>query len=294
MRISTGHQFESYTKGIETSFARLFRAQTQVQSGKRIERPSDDPYATTSVVALRNLRGSLDQYASNLHQAQGFLGYTESALDESQTMMAQAYQLAVRGASEAATTEARSAMAAEVASMQSRLVELANSRSADGRYLFAGQATDAPPYSVTAGIISYAGDTGEIRVETAPGVTMPINTNADSTFLDAYARLEDLRQNLLNGAVGTLSTTSIPDLQASHAALNLARGAVGMKLQKVEAQQADNARRRDELTKQVSDIEDVDLTQAIMDYRLADTAYQAALNTASQGFGLSLMDFIRG
>ena len=52
-------------------------------------------------------------------------------------------------------------------------------------------------------------------------------------------------------------------------------------------------RMQDDFAKHISDVEEVDIDQAITQYRQAEVAYQAALQVASQGFRLSLMDFIQ-
>jgi len=69
---------------------------------------------------------------------------------------------------------------------------------------------------------------------------------------------------------------------------------VGARLRTVDDLTERYIRMSDEFTKHISDVEEVDVDQAIMQYRLAETAYTAALQVASQGFRLSLMDFIRG
>jgi flagellar hook-associated protein 3 FlgL len=71
------------------------------------------------------------------------------------------------------------------------------------------------------------------------------------------------------------------------------RGRIGARLQTVAEYQANHARRSEGLTEQISDIEDVDLSQAILELKQAETAYQAALQAVGMTQGLSLMDFLR-
>ena len=76
--------------------------------------------------------------------------------------------------------------------------------------------------------------------------------------------------------------------------LTTERGYVGTKLQSVATLTDNYSKRITDLTGSVSDIEDVDLSAAIEKYTLAQTAYQAALSVASQGYKLSLLNFISG
>jgi flagellar hook-associated protein 3 FlgL len=293
MRISTGYQFESYSSQIASSEARMFEAQKRVSTGKRINVASDDPIGTRTVLNYRTLQSANTQYADNLKMAKGFLGFTEESLGETSDVMRQAYQFAVRGANTATDQVGRQGMVAEVTDLQKRLVELANSRGPSGSYIYAGQAIDQKPYTVVGNVLTYSGDTNPLNVEVGPNDTMQMNTAASNTFITAYQKLEDLKTNLQGGNVGALSGISIPDLQASMNEINLARGAVGTKLQTVETLTENYTRRNDEFTKVISDTEEVDMSDAIMKYQQAQMAYQAALQVASQGFGLSLMDFIR-
>jgi flagellar hook-associated protein 3 FlgL len=185
-------------------------------------------------------------------------------------------------------------MAAEVVGMQKRLVDLGNAQDPNGGYLFAGQRNDKPPFAAQGDNLVYSGDNRTRFAELAADQTIPVNTSGTPLMTDLYARLETLRTSLLDGNTEKLSQTSIPEMQKSVDALNLERSVIGTRLNTVADLEVQHLRREDELTGRISDVEEVDMTQAIMDYRLAETAYEAALNVASQGFRLSLMDFIRG
>jgi flagellar hook-associated protein 3 FlgL len=122
---------------------------------------------------------------------------------------------------------------------------------------------------------------------------MNVNTPGSPLFTTAYAGLETLRQNLLNDNETALSNTSVGDMQNSLTAFTTERGNVGAKLQTVSSMTDDFTRRNNDLTTEISDVQNVDMSQAITDYQLASTAYQAALTVTSQGFGLSLANFIK-
>ena len=294
MRISTGHQFDSYSRGVTDTQRKLLEAQVRAQSGKRINKASDDPTGAASSVRLGALKQSMAQYRTNGITAKGVLGTTENALSDINDLAKQAYQLAVQGGTDTASPESRKAMAAEVATLQKKLVDLGNSQDPNGGYLFAGQRNDQPAFAVESGGLVYKGDGRTRLAEVAADQTVALNTSGTPLLTDLYARLETLRQGLMDGSAAQISGTSIPEMQKSIDAVNLERASVGNRMNTVEELATQHLRREDELSSRITDIEEVDLTQAIMDYRLAETAYEAALNVASQGFRLSLMDFIRG
>lgn len=294
MRISTGHQFDSYSRGVSDTQRKLLEAQVRAQSGKRIAKASDDPTGAASSVRMNSLKATLGQYRENGKIAKGVLGTTENTLSDINDLAKQAYQLAVQGGTDTASNDSRKAIAAEVAQLQKKLVDLGNSQDPNGGYLFAGQRNDQPAFAVESGNLVYKGD-GRTRLsEVGADQTVALNTSGTPLITDLYARLETLREGLEGGTVAQISGTSIPEMQKSIDAVNLERASIGTRMNTVEELETQHLRREDELTSRISDVEEVDLTQAIMDYRLAETAYEAALNVASQGFRLSLMDFIRG
>lgn len=294
MRISTAYQFDSYTSDIRKTQERMAIAGQQVSSGKRLTAPSDDPLGTSRSLSMRSYKAATEQYKENLQTAKGYLGYTEDAFGSLYDSIRDAYGLAVSGANGATDQTARTAMATQITTIQERMVQIANTRGPSGQYIFAGQDNAAAPYTVTPPTITYGGDTNPMNVEIGSAETMQINSITEPMFSDIYNKLETLKNNLVGGNTGAISGVSINDMQTAMQSIATARGNVGTRLQKVEDYNSMYTKRVDDLTQGISDIEDVDITQAIVNYQLAQNAYQGALSIASKGFELSLMDFIRG
>ena len=294
MRVSTNFQFETYSNRISEAQSRYFEAQERVMTGKRFNRVSDDPVAAMTSISARSLRSRLDQLRRNLLVAQEYAGSTEHVLDETGRLARRAYTLAIQGASDATSQESREAMAREIGSLQERVVDLANTQGSGGKFFFAGQMSDTKPFSAIGGTLTFAGDTLPILVEVRPGETMRVNLeNADTFFADVYNALENLRANLLGGDIGLISDQDVGAMRAVVDEIGAARGTTGVKLADIKRLETEGQRRIDDLTKTISDNEDIDLADAITQMQMAETAYSAALQVTSQGFGLSLMDFLR-
>jgi flagellar hook-associated protein 3 FlgL len=294
MRISTAYQFETYSSDIRASLERMNAAGRQVSTGKRLEKPSDDPLGTSRVLTMRSYRAATKQYAENLNVAKGVLGYTEESLGSLHDSVKRAYALAVQGANSSTDQSGRNAMAQEISDIQSRLVQIGNTRGPAGQYIFAGQDNGAAPYTVAGATITFNGDSNPVVVEVSPSETIQANSLGEPMFTDIFNQLETLKNNLLGGNVGAISGVSITDMQTAMKTVNAERGQVGAKLRQVQEYTDQYTRRVDDLTTGISDIEEVDVSEAIMSYQLAQTAYEAALRVASQGYQLSLMDFIQG
>lgn len=293
MRISTTYQYDSYTNAINAANQRVTQTQQDLLTGKRINKPSDDPYGATAVIKMQSIQAGLKQYDSNLVTAKGTLTNTDSALSDTGTLLNSAYTIALSGANAATDPSALPGLASQITAIQTRLVQLANTQGSNGNYIFAGQKNNAVPYTANAGVLTFNGDTNSIPVEVGPNDKMVSTTDASSVFTTAYAQLENLKNNLLSGNAQALSTTSVADMTNSSQAVQSLRGDVGTRLQAVADLTSQNGRREDELTTQISGLADTDTSAAITNYQSALTAYQAALSVANSGLHLSLMDYLK-
>jgi flagellar hook-associated protein 3 FlgL len=266
----------------------------RIQTGRRIDLPADDPFGTSSTVNMRSLKQGLEQYDRNISMVRGIVGTSEATLGEVETLLQRASEIALRGANDAQEQAGRDGLAAEVQELQRRLVDMSNTRGPMGQYLFAGQRTDTQPFNVSGSTLAYQGDANAIRVETGPNSTITANSVLDQAFVATYDRLEQLRSRLLGGEAARISNESLRDLKESQATFRLERGRIGVKMQTLDEQRVQGERRRDELQVGISDIEEIDMAEAIVDYQQKQMAYEAAMRVAAQGFNLSLMDFING
>ncbi len=294
MRISTTYQYENSLRDLAAAQERYVVAQGRVSSGKRIERMSDDWVGASLALNLRGYRSAIEQYQKNMVTGKGYLGFTEGALSEAAGLIRRAYELAVQGANGPTDQPGRDAMHREAVQIQSSLLAIANTRGPQGEYIFAGQATNAQPFTISGSSLVFSGNNLDVVVEIGPNQTIAANTPGETLFTDAWNALESLKANLQGGNPGAIGGIDIPALQAVRKAFDDARGTVGSRLRTIDQTGVQHARRADELTARISDVEDVDLSAAVVEYRLAETAYQAALSAAAQSFRLSLVDFIRG
>jgi flagellar hook-associated protein 3 FlgL len=81
-RITEGMLGRRLLSDLQASTQRIGTAQRQIASGKRIERPSDDPLATHSALRLRNELSALAADQSSISDARGWLDTTEAALTQ--------------------------------------------------------------------------------------------------------------------------------------------------------------------------------------------------------------------
>ena len=129
------------------------RLMEQMASQKRINRPSDDPLGTNTVMDLRTMRASLESYGRNIENAKAWLSVTESKLSSAADILLAAKELSLSQSSATASEASRKSAAATVSSTIDALRALANSKFG-GRYLFAGSCPDADPFTAVPGAAS--------------------------------------------------------------------------------------------------------------------------------------------
>lgn len=267
------------------------RAQNQVLTGKRINILSEDPLGGSFALNARRLRTSLEQYSTNLGIADDNLKHSESALSESGDLIKQAQAIAVRAATSLNNADANNAMIGDLRTIQSRLISIGNQKNGYDKFLFSGQLTDTQPFTVAPPTVNFNGDANDRTIETGPNEFLKVNSGGQM-FKDAFDAIENLKNSIGSGAVGTISGVDIDALKQVATTFVEARADIGTRMQQVDALKSSFERRNDDLTNQISDVEEIDMSEAVTNYKQAELAYQAALQVTSKGFSLSLMDYL--
>jgi len=293
MRISTNYQFSTYQYNLQIADQNLVNISDQLSSGKKINEPSDDPVGFGQAISMQSLQAGIQQYVSNLNTANGSLGTADNTLSSMSTQMNQAYSLAVEGASSTMDQTSLNAIVSQISQIQSQIVNLANTQGPDGSYLFAGQKTSTEPYTVQGNTLVFNGDTNTINAEIGPGQTLQSNVLGEPMITTMYNNLETLKNDLSGGNTGAISDVDIANIQSSLSTISATRGQVGAKMQTISSLTSQYQVQSDNLTKNISNIEDVDMASAAVQYQEASQAYSAALSVVGQGSTLSLLDFIK-
>ncbi|HRJ26786.1 MAG TPA: flagellar hook-associated protein FlgL [Fimbriimonadaceae bacterium] len=294
MRISTSYQFDSVSKRIQEAQQRYLDAQQRVMTGKRVVTVSDDPFGSSVILNARRMQSQVEQFGTNLRSAKDYLGTSEQAFEQINTLTQRAYELTVSAANSTTSPDARANMAREISSIQERLIQLGNSQGIAQQYVFAGQSSTTPPFTLSGTTLNFQGDANDVRVEVGPSELMKVNSTVGSMITTLYQRLQETKVRMESGDLSSLSNISLQDLKNSQDALRLERGQTGIQLQRIQALEAHHARQKEDLTKRISDVEDVDMGEAIMQLKLNETVYQAALQVGAMNDRLSLLDYIRG
>ena len=117
---------------------------TQLSTGSKINRPSDDPVVAIRALRLRTNLSQVNQYyKKNVPDAESWLDITESAITTVVDIVSDFYKNCEKGAAGFNTTEDRSKVLENLKSMQKEVYATGDADYA-GRYVFSGYRTDTP------------------------------------------------------------------------------------------------------------------------------------------------------
>jgi flagellar hook-associated protein 3 FlgL len=293
-RITTGMTQRNVLADLHRVNERLTRTQQKLSSNKEITRPSDDPFNASRALALRTSMEATQQYQRNVQDALGWQETAEIALSDITDAIHRAHELTVEGASDTSPPEARLAIAAEIDQLIEGVKQNANA-TYRGRFVFAGTATDAPPY--VAGDDLYHGAPDEVERQIGPGVGLAIGLRGDS-FLGngADGRLLQVLRDVsthLKANDGAALRADLGLLDAKEDEVIAARALNGARQNRLDAALSRLAEVEESTLKQLSDTEDADIAKTLIDFSSQQAAYQAALKAGASIVQASLMDFLR-
>jgi flagellar hook-associated protein 3 FlgL len=288
----------SAQEGIESAATRLMEFQRQVSTGKRIEKPSDDPSATLGAIGEHNETAAIDQYARATDTVGSRLAVVDTVLSDliAQLERGQVSAASARGSSK--TQVQRDAAATELEAIRDTI--LSDMTTAfNGTYLFSGSNSTVAPYSRPPGgaVSAYAGTANEMLVDVDQQRAVKITFNGQQLTQGGDAQDIFVEFDNLIAAVRAGNATGIDAgmaaLQRMFDRVSTAQGRVGADLRTIDEQKV----RLDELkrssAKRISALEDTNMAEAISGMAQADAAYRAALGAASTVTKQSLMDYLR-
>lgn len=166
MRISSSLFYKRSTDAMLQQQTEVSQTQLQLSAGKRILRPSDDPMGTSRIMQFNRSIETVKQYQDNVDFATSRLELEEAALEGMVNILQRTNELAVQGNSDSMSATDREATAAELHYLLDGMLGLANSKDANGEYLFSGYQRNTQPFSRPAeNDFIYSGDQGQRQLQ---------------------------------------------------------------------------------------------------------------------------------
>lgn len=278
---------------------RVATAQEHISTGKRINRPSDDPAGAEAVIRLRSTQTELEQFQRTTNSASGKLTHVDGLIGDFQQKLDRIRTILAQGVSDTTTTQtARDALATEIDSLRQQILNIATS-TVNGEYVFGGTRQNVPPFDAAGN--PAATPTSPQLVQVEPNAT-PIATGviAETVFSDStgtiFAELTAAAAALRGTGNPTADRATLRSVQdrmvvfANQSGDALARIGANQQLVSDVLERLD--RTHFALEESVQKIEDVDFAEAAVEFTEAQQALEATLQTSARFGRRSLLDFL--
>ena len=233
-RISTSLTHQQGINSILQQQTKVNHTQQQISLNKRIINPSDDPAGSVQLLDLSQALSRLEQFQANNDYAVNRLSTSESTLQSVTTNLQRVRELAVQGFNDVNTPTDKISIAEEMYQRLDEILALANTKDANGDYLYAGFKTQTKPFTGTSdsGIYTYQGDQSQRFIEIGEDRSLADgnsgaevffnlqdkNGNPEDIFSTLYALANDLSTNkapaeeiafTINGVLTDLDTETL-------------------------------------------------------------------------------------
>jgi len=194
MRISTLYMFKQSAESMSKRVSDNNDVYMRLSAGKSLLRASDDPKAATDAVKYQDALAKLEMFRSARSDARSALEHEDNILSSVGNLLTtNLTEKIVAAKSDTWSDEDRAALGKEIAGIRANLLDLANTRDGNGRYIFSGFKTDTPAFT-DAGV--YQGGS-QVRKQTiADDSDMPVSHLGNEVFGDIFSILDKAVEEL--------------------------------------------------------------------------------------------------
>ncbi|MEM7665621.1 MAG: flagellar biosynthesis protein FlgL [Pseudomonadota bacterium] len=274
--------------------------QTQIATGQRLERASEDPAAAARLRALtRSERlGAIEE--DNAAKLSQDLTSASTELEGVSNLIGRARELAQRAGNDTIGESGREAIATELEQLSEELFTRANGLTLTDEPLFGGT-SGGPAYTRDAsGAVTYAGNSDPGSVPVAPGtviergVTGPqvFEFDVDGTPATTFALISGLADALRGGVAdpGAAARDALIGFDAALDASTRSQTVIGTRLAWVEVVQQNQVDRSIAYAEERSQVGDTDISDAIARLQQTLTALEATQSTFTRVSSLTLFN----
>lgn len=309
MRVTNGNMMSSYLKDIQNNLKSMDKLNTQMNTGKQVNKVSDDPLRTVKIMNLNNEIADIEKYNYNADEITGWLDMTDEALDTVGTLTSEIKTLLTSISGTYGKDEIK-AVQTNVNEKIKQIGEAFNTTYA-GKYIFGGSITDEPPVKVT------TDESGNVKLSINNSDEERINANLSAAVSNGIKVDYNLNINQITNSGKGSDTNSVMDMfEDLSAALNTEevdmdtinnlsekldsylsdilnnRSMIGARTNTVQAIKDTNDENELEMKGVLSNIQDVDFTEKYLELQEAQMIYTASLQVSSKLFKTTILDYI--
>lgn len=289
MRVTQSMLSNNMLRNLSNSYGKMGDLQRQVETGKKVNRPSDDPVVVMKGINYRTALGKVEQYERNIGEVSNWLDTSDSTLDKVNAALQRTNDLLIQASSDTTNDEDRDKIKAELKQLRQHVQDLSSTKIGE-KYIFSGTKTTTAPFNKQTG--AYETDPAfekSINIEIFDGISLQSNT----TPLKTLQSIDDMFAKLDNATTSEDFSNSLSDLNTNSNDLLTIRADIGARQNRVELMEDRLSSQEIITTKQMSENEDVDYEKAITAMITQESIHRAALSVGARIIQPSLTDFLR-
>ncbi len=202
---------------LEKSYAKMMDYQEQLSTGKKVQRPSDNPISTTNILKTHTKESMNEQFKRNLADGKAYLYAYDSILQDSVNSLQRGRELSVQARTDTLSDKERNSIAVEVVQLTRGLMAKANTLY-KGDYIFNGTQTDKAPYNLrieegetltsgVAGVAIQMGSTLNPQTATVIPTTLNVSDGSGNDFEEGV----DYEVDYVEGTITPLAGGALTD-----------------------------------------------------------------------------------
>jgi len=284
---------------IDSASSKLVAAQERAVSGKRIMRPSDDVPGTNRGLSLRSAISNNEQFANNVTVSRPLVNTTMNALSDLVTAVRSVRDIAIQAGKPDYTGASSGALVSQLTDILGQMADVANTKHLD-QFVFSGTATDTAPLAEQTGgtqPYTYSGNEGVRKTQVLSWVSLSTSIPGSKVFnfdgsagagtTDVFTMVTQLRDAIQSGDTATISD-QITNIDSNLDNLLGCSAQVGSWAARMDSAKDSLADTNIRLQEMLSDTEDVDLPEAVVQLKAQENVYQVALAISQRMMELSL------
>lgn len=218
MRISTQSQISIMANSAVNNHTEQLKLGEQLNSGKRINSPSEDPISSTMFMQLESENLKLEQYDKNILTVRNNIKIQEVNIESASEMMGEIKNVLIKAQLPSNSADDYKSYAQEIDNKTNFLVEILNKKNMDGRYIYSGTMTDEKPviYNIVSQKYEYKGNESIREIIVGNGMTEKDGAQLHHAFasgndqMKVLTDLKALSKKLINSGA-----SSSADIQTS-------------------------------------------------------------------------------
>lgn len=187
-RIATSTIYSRNTSYLQNLNNKMNKYEEQYQTGQRYKTASEAPSEYGAAMRMTSEIAMYEQYSDNAGYAYDNLSIEETSLSTINSRLDRAKTLMQSAVNGSYSKEEHLAIAAELEQIQKEVLDLMNSQTALGEYVFSGSKSDTPAFTLTydqstsKGKYVYQGDNGQREIQASPSVKVAVSDSGLGVF----------------------------------------------------------------------------------------------------------------